>query len=227
MVSWRTQRWRCCSVLVARAAVPAAPSSSLACLANSVERSGVAALVLGATRGPVGRSRPRCASRCRRRTGSSVSSSSGAALAGAGDVGRRHRDQVRGHTEVVQRGDEVDRTDEVGLDRDVEGAVERHGRCRVDDDVAIGQELAAVVVESEPVDGDVGTDGDDPPPPSRRSRRRRAARAGGRRRRCAGSRRTRFATTVVRAGPAAPSRSRGPSAAVARRARCRGSRSYR
>ncbi len=54
------------------------------------------------------------------------------------------------------------RAEQVDLDGLVERGVEADGGRRVDDDVAGGQQSAAVVVEAEPVAADVTGDGDEP-----------------------------------------------------------------
>src|SRR5690606_41956239 len=91
----------------------------------------------------------------------------GRAAAVAGDVAGRHGDQVGRDAQLGEGAGDPGGAEQVDLDRGVERRVERHGGRRVHDDVAARERGAALVVEAEPVGGDVaGDDGDAATDPS-------------------------------------------------------------
>ena len=79
----------------------------------------------------------------------------GAAAPVAGDVAGRHRDEVRRDVELVARLRQAGGAEEVDLDGEVEGGVERHRGGGVDDGVAAGEDRPSGLVEPEPVGADV------------------------------------------------------------------------
>jgi len=85
------------------------------------------------------------------------------AAAVAGHVAGRHRHEVRSHAEVLERGDDARRAEEVDLDGAVEGRVEGDGGGGVDDHGARRQDGAVRLVEAEAVGADVAGDHLDPP----------------------------------------------------------------
>ena len=86
-----------------------------------------------------------------------------AAAAIAGDVTSRHRDEMRGDTEVLQCLGDAHRPEHVDFDRAVERGVERDRGRRMEHGVARRQRGAAFVIESEPIGADVAGNGPDTP----------------------------------------------------------------
>ena len=86
----------------------------------------------------------------------------GGALAVAGHVAGRHGHEVRRHAEIVERGHDATRAEEVHLDGGVERRVEGHGGRRVDHHGAGRQRGSPVLVEREAVGRDVAGDRGDP-----------------------------------------------------------------
>jgi hypothetical protein len=76
----------------------------------------------------------------------------------AGDVARRHRDEVGCDTEVIEGGGDTGGAEQVDLHGAVEGRVEGHRCRRVDHDVAAREDGAVRLGEAEPVGADVAGD---------------------------------------------------------------------
>ena len=83
------------------------------------------------------------------------------AAAVAGDVTRRHGDEVRSDADVVAEIGDARRPEQVDLDGGVERGVERDRCRRVDHGVARGEDRPVGVVQAEAVAGDVAGDGRD------------------------------------------------------------------
>ncbi len=86
----------------------------------------------------------------------------GLTLVGAGDIGGRDRDEVRGRSGLCDGGRHPGRAEKVDLDGLGQWSVEGDGGGRVDDHVRRGQRAAALLVEPEPVAAHVAGDGVDP-----------------------------------------------------------------
>ena len=163
-MSWsETQRWRRDSVLAASAGVPAAPSSPSGLAPKARQSGGIPTLGVGvgscATRGgdlasPVDAEVERpLAHELFRRVAAPV----------ARDVGGRHRHEMGCHAQVAKCLHDANRTEQIDLDGVVDRGVERHGRGRVDEDLARRERNACRLIEPEPVGAHVPRDHRDPP----------------------------------------------------------------
>ena len=81
----------------------------------------------------------------------------------ARDVGGRHRHEMGCHAQVAKCLHDANRTEQIDLDGVVDRGVERHGRGRVDEDLARRERNACRLIEPEPVGAHVPRDHRDPP----------------------------------------------------------------